>query len=120
MTLPPMEVLERFGLAVYLALFFSVGIFTFSVWLVRHLLKQWESERAEHQEFMSNSVKANTGAIVSATDRLADLGGMIRSLAEQLARLETANRYQRDEHSKHDTMVASLQRDLAVLSEKIR
>ena len=120
MTVPPFEILQRFGLAVYLSLFFSIGIFAFTFWLMKHFLAQWEAERADHQKFMSDSVRTNTMAIVSATDRLADLGAMIRSLSEQLTRLETANRYQRDEHQTQTAALGGLQRDLAVVGEKIK
>lgn len=120
MTVPPLEILQKFGLAVYLSLFFSIGIFAFTFWLMKHFLAQWEAERTEHQKFMSESVKSNTGAIVSATDRLADLGAMIRNLAEQLTRLETANRYQRDEHQAQSTALSDLKRDAAIISSKLK
>lgn len=120
MTVPPFEILQRFGLAVYLSLFFSIGIFAFTFWLMKHFLAQWEAERTDHQKFMSESVRSNTTAIVSATDRLADLGAMIRGLSEQLIRLETANRYQRDEHQTQTAKLTEIQRDLAVAGEKIK
>lgn len=117
---PPIEILQRFGLAVYLSLFFSFGIFAFTFWLMKHLLAQWEAERTEHQKFMSDSVRANTSALVAATDRLSDLGAMIRGVSEQLVRLETANRYQRDEHQSQFAILTELQKDVAVIGEKVK
>lgn len=104
-----LEILQKYGLAVYLSLFLSIGIFLFSVWLVKRLLTMHESEKKQllamqekeherHQGFLSEAVKLNTTALIMATDRLSDLGAMLKSVSECLVRLESANKYQREEH----------------------
>lgn len=104
-----LEILQKYGVAVYLSLFFSIGIFIFSVLLIRRLLNMYEAEKKQslatqekeregHQQFLSEAVKGNTTALIIATDRLSDLGAMLKSISECLVRLESANKYQREEH----------------------
>ena len=67
----------------------------------KQLLIMQEKEHERHQGFLSEAVKSNTTALIMATDRLADLGAMMKSVSECLIRIESANKYQREEHALH-------------------
>ncbi len=126
-----LEVLQKYGLAVYLSLFFSIGIFIFSVWLVKKLLVMHESEkkqllamqekeREQHQQFLSEAVKANTTALIIATDRLSDLGSMLKTMASALERLESANKYQREEHTAQTQVLADMQKEIYAMYGRLK
>lgn len=126
-----LEILQKYGLAVYLSLFFSIGIFLFSVWLVKRLLVTHEAEkkqllamqekdRERYQEFLSEAVKSNTSALIMASDRLSDLGAMLKSISESLIRTESANKYQREEHNVQTQLLGDMKKEVAITSEHIK
>jgi tRNA G18 (ribose-2'-O)-methylase SpoU len=126
-----LEVLQKYGLAVYLSLFFSIGIFLFSVWMVKRLLTMHEKEkqqliasqereREKHQEFLSEAVKSNTTALIIASDRLSDLGATLKGISESLIRIESANRYQREEHVTLTSLLGDVKKDVTVVSDHIK
>lgn len=126
-----LEILQKYGVAVYLSLFFSIGIFLCSVWLVKRLLTMHESEkkqllsmqekeREKHQEFLSEAVKSNTTALIMATDRLSDLGAMLKSVSESLIRIESANKYQREEHTVQTQLVGDMKKEVSISCERIK
>lgn len=126
-----LEVLQKYGLAVYLSLFFSIGIFLFSVWMVKRLFNMHESEkkqllnmqekeREKHQEFLSEAVKSNTSALIIASDRLSDLGSMLKGISESLIRIESANKYQREEHVILSQTLGDVKKEISLSSEYIK
>ena len=126
-----LEILQKYGLAVYLSLFFSIGIFLFSVWMVKRLLAMNESEkqqllsmqereREKHQEFLSEAVKSNTSALIMASDRLSDLGATLKGISESLIRIESANKYQREEHVVLTQLLGDVGKDVSVVSDHVK
>lgn len=126
-----LEILQKYGIAVYLALFFSIGTFVFSVLLIKRLLNMYEAEkkqslatqekeRESHQTFLSEAVKSNTTALIMATDRLSDLGAMLKSVSESLIRIESANKYQREEHTVQTQLVGDMKKEVSISCERIK
>lgn len=105
------ELVSKFGVPIVLCVVFSFVILWFSIWLVRSLLRSYENERKEHQEFLSGAIKANTEQLKLVSDRFNDTTtGMYRmidsfiaytkNVEESVKRIENADRYQREEHVK--------------------
>lgn len=126
-----LAVLQKYGLAVYLSLFFSIGTFIFLVLLVKKLLamhekekdqliNMQEKERASHQEFLSEAVKSNTSALIMASERLSDLGSTLKGISESLIRIESANRYQREEHVVLTQQISEVKKDVSVSADNIK
>lgn len=96
------EIVSKLGVPIVLAVCLSIGIFLAALWLVKNLLKQYEKERETSQKFLSEAVNQNTQAIKQMADRLNENMGLyykfIDGITGYINRMETADRYQREEH----------------------
>jgi hypothetical protein len=102
-------ILKEFGIIGYLALFLGIGIFITAVWLVKHIVISYERERLQHQQFLSEAVGSNTKMMGVMTERMSDLAGLCSKILENLSRIESADRYQREEHKEIILAIAKKQ-----------
>ena len=107
------------GLSTYLALFLSIGIFVTAILLIRFLIRSYERERQIHQQFLSEAVKQNTSAIETVADRMNDLAGVFSKITESLTRLESADRYQREEHKQILLILTELKNEMSNIHERL-
>ena len=103
--MPSISIFEQYGLAVYLALFFSIGIFCAAIALVwynvksnREERKDFQEERKDFQKLLSETIAANTLSVIQAASNLQELGALMKFHLESTGRLEEGHKRQRDEH----------------------
>jgi CHASE3 domain sensor protein len=125
------EIISKFGAPLVIAIVFSFVILFFSIWLVKSLLKSYERERSEHQKFLSDAVRANTEQLRMVGERFNDITNMqyrmidsfiayTKNVEESVSRLETADRFQREEHLKTMTLLNEAITKLAVIQDEIK
>lgn len=95
---PSISIFEQYGLAVYLALFFSVGTFCAAIALVWYMIKSNREERKDFQKLLGETIAANTLSVIQATANLQELGSLMKFHLESTGRLEEGHKRQRDEH----------------------
>ena len=95
---PSITIFEQYGLAVYLALFFSIGIFIAAISLVWWIMKTNKEERKDSQQLLKETIGSHTRAITQATASLHELGSLMKFHLESTGRLEEGHKRQRDEH----------------------
>jgi cell division protein FtsX len=118
------EVVSKLGVPIVLAVSLSIGIFLSALWLVKNLLKSYEKEREQHQIFLSDAVKSNTEAIRNIADRINDNMNMnyrfVDGITNYINRMETADRYQREEHIKIIQLLETACLKMQNISERIQ
>ena len=96
--LKSLSYVKEFGIIGYLALFLGVGIFLMAMWLVKHTVNSAEREREHNQKFLSEAVGANTKMMDVIAGRMGDIANLCERIMDNLARIESADKYQREEH----------------------
>jgi len=118
-SVPSAEIIQKYGLAVWLVVVFCLGLFVFTGWIVRYLLKSHEKEREEHQRFFSDAIKSNTQALVQTATSLSDASSSINHSMEVLGRIEEMIRENRKESQKMNESQDITNKELYGLNKRL-
>lgn len=117
--IPSSQIINEYGLAVWLVVLFCIGLFIFTFWLVKYLLKSHEKERELHQKFFSEAIQSNTQALVTTADKLAEATLSIRYSMEALGRIESITKSAREDHQILQTTQVSIHKDMFGLNTRM-